>query len=93
MIIVSSAPFATATSATTANSPGGTAPAARTTSSSGPVDSASSAGGTTAGATKPRSTYMPPAVARAPNRARGYTRETSRTSSARFADVSKPTNE
>jgi hypothetical protein len=57
MIMVSSAPLATATRATALNSQSGMpASAARTTSSSGPEDAASSSGGSTTEAARPTST-------------------------------------
>jgi hypothetical protein len=57
MIIVSSAPFATATRATALKSSSGIpASAARTTSSNGPEDAARSAGGSTTAAARPTST-------------------------------------
>ncbi len=68
---VSRAPLATATSAIALNSLGGTPPASFTTSSSGPLEPASWAVGTAADAARPTSTYTAPAVASAPNRARG----------------------
>lgn len=94
MIIVSRAPLATATRATALKRVSGIpASAARTTSRSGPGESASSAGSRTTEAASPTSTYTAPATSRAPNSARGYTRRTSRTSSAMVAEVSKPTKE
>ena len=67
-----SAPLAIATRAIRLNSHGGMAtPLAVTTSSSGPVDSASSAGGTTMTAPRAMSRYTTAAVVIAPNRARG----------------------
>jgi hypothetical protein len=71
MMPVSSAPLEIATSATRLKSHSGTPPAARTTSSSGPLDSTSLSVGTTALATTPIRRYTRPATASAPNSARG----------------------
>lgn len=56
MIMVSSAPLATAIRATSENTQAGTDPSASTTSSSGPVDPASVCGSTTATAATPTAT-------------------------------------
>lgn len=72
MIIVSSAPFATAIRAIRLNSQEGMlAPAASTTDSSGPLDSYSSDAGSAMELATPTSTYTAPAVKSAPKRARG----------------------
>jgi len=92
--MVRRAPLATATSAIRLKIQSGRPkPVALMTAGSGPLELASFSVGRALDAAIPIRRYTTPAVSIAPNSARGYTRLTSRTSSATLAETSKPTKE
>jgi hypothetical protein len=94
MTSVRSAPLATAMSAMRLNRSGDRpVPDTRTTSSSGPLDSARVRVGTAALTASPTSTYAGPATSSEPNSAAGSCAGRPASPRPTFAEVSKPTKE